>query len=387
VDFEFSAEQEQLRGAVRRFLEERAPIAVVRALLADARGTRDELWKGLCELGLPGILVPEEHGGAGLGMLEMGVALEELGRALHPGPFHSCALEAVSLLRAAGSREDQARWLPELAAGARIATVALYEPGRRWAWRDPACRASREGEGWRLTGSKVHVPDALAADLYLVPARAGAETAVFAVERGAPGLSLRDTPSLDGTRKQGAIELARAPALRLGRGDAADAIAASRDRAHAGLVIDGLGAAARAFELALAYAQQRQQFGRPIGAFQAVQHMLVDMLQDLELGRAAAYYALWAAEQADPAERHRAVAIAMAFASEAFPRLAEQAIQVFGGVGFTWEYDIHLYYKRLLTLRHAHGLPSDHLEELARLALDGEPPPRSAAGPAGRAGG
>ncbi len=370
MDFELSAEQEQLRAAVRRFLEERAPIATVRALLDDERGTTDELWKGLCELGLPGILVPEEHGGAGLSLLEMGVVLEELGRAVHPGPFQSSALEAVSLIRAAGLPEDRAAWLPGLAAGARIASVALCEPGRRYAWREPACLARAQGAGFRLSGAKVHVPDAPAADLYLVSARAGAQTAVFAVERGAAGLEVRATPSVDGTRKQGALELRDAPARRLGRGDAGAALAESRDRVQAGLVADGLGAAARAFELALAYAQQRQQFGRPIGTFQAVQHLLVDMLQDLELGRAAAYYALWAADEAEPAERHRAATLAIAFASEAFPRLAEQAIQVFGGVGFTWEYDIHLYYKRLLSLRHALGLPSDHLETLAQIALD-----------------
>ena len=368
MDFEFSEEQEQLRETVRRFLAERASIATVRELFEDERGTNDEIAKGCVELGLTGILVPEEFGGTGLGMLEMGVVLEEMGRMVHPGPFFSSSLGAVSLLRQAATRDECAELLPGLADGGRIGTLALYEPGTRYRWNAPHMTVRKTGAGFELSGSKTWVADAIAADLFLVTAETDEGLGVFAVDRDSNGLEATATPTIDGTRKFGELCFSDTPARRLGSGDARAAIATTLDLVNVGLALDGVGAAARALELALAYAREREQFGVPIGSFQAVQHLLCDMLFDLELGRAGAYYALWAADE-DPTDFHRVATMAKAYAGDAFPRIAENAIQVFAGVGYTWEYDIHLYYKRLLTLQHTYGDVSEHLEELAKIII------------------
>jgi len=365
MDFEFSEEQEALRASVRRFLAEQAPIQpYVRDLYADHRGTTDAVWKGLADLGATGLLVPEQHGGAGMGMVDAGVVVEELGRAVHPGPYTSTAVAAVSTLTATGSGADL---LPSIAEGSLVAAVALLEgDGRDWR------RVSTSYREGTLTGTKTFVPDAVAADVLLVSARGGdgnGELGVFAVDAGAPGLEVELVPSVDGTRTQGTVRLASTPARQVSEGDATEALAEVVDRVLVALVTDGVGAAQAALDLALAYARERIQFDRPIGSFQAVQHLCSDMLQALELGRAGAYYALWACDAAPPEERHRAAVMAKAFAADAFPRIGASAIQVFGGVGFTWEHDIHLFYKRLLTLQQAYGDASDALEELADLVL------------------
>jgi alkylation response protein AidB-like acyl-CoA dehydrogenase len=364
MDFEFSADQELLRATVRRFLAERAPMAYVRSMLDDERGTDAATWRGLADLGATGILVPEHHGGAGMGMVDMGVVLEELGRAVHPGPFASSAVGAVSLVLAVAEADEV---LVGLADASVVGTVALLEPGRRADWRTPATTAGDDGA---LTGTKAFVPDAVAADLLLVSATdPNGATGVYAVDRTSAGVDVTPIATVDGTRRVASVQLDGAPARRLGAGDASDAIAATVDRMVIAHVVDGVGAAGRALELAVEYARERVQFDRPIGSFQAIQHLCADMLRDLELGRAGAYYALWAADAAPAAERHRAATMAKAFAGDAFARIGGSAIQVFGGVGFTWEHDIHLFYKRLLTLQHALGSGPDHLEELAAIIL------------------
>ena len=367
MDFELTEEQEALRQTVRRFLGERAPPAYVREMLDDDRGTTDPVWRGLAGLGVTGLLVPEAHGGAGMGMVDIGVVLQELGRAVHPGPFLSSAVVAVSTVLAAGSRADHADLLPGLADGAITGTLALLEPDARASWRAPGVRL----EGDRLTGTKVMVPDAVAADIVLVAAAGDDGLGVYAVDARAGGVRITPSPTVDGTRKHGTVVLDGAPGRRLGeRGtDATDAVAAVVDRMLIALVVDGLGAAEVALELAVAYAKERMQFDRPIGSFQAVQHLCADMLLALELGRAGAYYALWAADQANGSEAHRAATMAKAFAGDAFFRIGANAIQVFGGIGFTWEHDVHLFYKRLLTLQQAHGTGAEHLDELADLIL------------------
>jgi alkylation response protein AidB-like acyl-CoA dehydrogenase len=362
LDFEFSEEQEALRTTVRRFLAEQAPIQpYVRDLLGDPRGTTDAVWKGLAQLGVTGLLVPEEHGGAGMGMVDMGVVLEELGRAAHPGPFLSSAVAATSALLLTG---DGADLLPSLADGSLVATVALLEDDGR-DWRPVATRA-RDGA---LTGTKTFVPDAGAADVLLVSGSDEAGVGLFAVEAGAAGVSVEPGESVDGTRSHATVTLDGAPARRLGNGNATGIVGEVVDRMLVALVTDGVGAAQAALDLAVAYAGERVQFGRPIGSFQAVQHLCADMLQALELGRAGAYYALWACDAGDPAESHRAAVMAKAFSGDAFARVGASGIQVFGGVGFTWEHDVHLFYKRLLTLQEAYGDATDFLEELAGLVL------------------
>jgi alkylation response protein AidB-like acyl-CoA dehydrogenase len=347
MDFEFSEEQEQLRESVRRFLREQAPMSYVRSMLDDPLGTTAEVWGGLARLGVTGLLVPESHGGSGRGMTDMGVVLEELGRAVHPGPFLSSAVGAASALVAL---EDDSL-LPGLADGSLIATLALH--------------GETVAQDSTVTGTKRFVPDALAVDVLLVTA----SDDVYAIEAGAPGVVVEDAGSPDGTRKLATVRLDAVAARRVG---SADALAGVVDRLLIAHVVDGLGAATAVLDLAVAYSKERTQFGQPIGSFQAVQHLCAEMLQALEMGRAGAYYALWAADEADPAQVHRAAVMAKAWASDAFSKIGADAIQVFGGVGFTWEHDIHLVYKRLLSLEHTLGGTSDHLTELAHLAIDAD---------------
>jgi alkylation response protein AidB-like acyl-CoA dehydrogenase len=370
VDFERSADQELLAQTVSRFLAEQAPMPYVRDRLDDERGTTAPVWEGLGELGVIGLLAPESRGGAGMGMVDAAVVLEALGHAVHPGPYLATAIGAISLVNLAGTETDQADLLPELASGARIGTVALWEPGRRGEWRDPETTATREGDGWRVTGLKAHVADASTADVVFVVATRPDGFGAFAVDPAAPGVTITPTPTVDGTRKEATVVFDAAEARPLGEADRAGAIAATVDRIGVAMVVDGVGAAERALELAVEYAKEREQFERPIGSFQAVQHLCADMLRSVELARAAAYYACWACDAADATERHRAATMAQAFAADALYQVGATAIQVFGGIGFTWEHDVHLFYKRLLTLQQHAGGATDQLEELATIVLD-----------------
>jgi alkylation response protein AidB-like acyl-CoA dehydrogenase len=318
MDFEFSPEQEMLRASVRGFLADRAPLTAVRSEYDAPTFTRT-VWDGLRDLGL-----------VDLGMVDAAVVLEELGRACCPAPYASSVIGAASLL-------------PEL-----------------------VTRATRASDGWTVDGVKVHVPDAAMADVFVVTACDDAgELGVFRVADA----RTEPTRTVDGSRKQGRLVLDGANATRV-ECDPHSAIASALDRLGVAYVVDGVGAAQRALELAVEYAKQRVQFSKPIGSFQAVQHLCADMLRTVELGRAAGYYACWALDEAGDAEAHRAATLARAFAADAFPQLGGTAIQVFGGVGFTWEHDIHLFYKRLLTLSVALGTATEHLEELAALAID-----------------
>ena len=365
VNFEFSDEQEALRGSVRRFLEDRAPIAYVRAVWDDPTGTTDGVWEGLGNLGVTGLLVPEARGGAGGGMVDVAVVCEELGRAVNPGPFVSSAVAVAGLVT---DLDPDDALLTGLATGATVGCLALAEPGRRDDWRNPGTLAVPANDGWALTGTKVRVPDLLGAGVVLVTATAGAELGVFAVETAAA--SVEPTPAIDGTRRFGTLTLTDTPARRIGTGDASAAVATTVDRVHTAWVVDGLGAAQRAMEMTVDYATERRQFDAPIGSFQAVQHLCADMLRNVELARAASYYACWALDAADRAEAHRATTMALAFAADGLAAVGASAIQVHGGIGYTWEHDAHLYYKRLLTLQGLGGGTTDHLEELAAIVLD-----------------
>jgi alkylation response protein AidB-like acyl-CoA dehydrogenase len=339
MDFEFTDEQEMLRTSVRAFLADKSPIAALRAAYGTGSFDRS-VWDGLAELGV-----------LDLGMVDAAVVLEELGRALSPAPYASSVIGARSLL-------------PDLSS---IGTIAIYEAGSRYEWTSPATRAAADGETWRLDGTKVHVADATAADVFVVTARnAAGELQLFETSAGAAQLS----ETIDGSRTQGEVTFDGSPAQLVPHRDPQRAVARTLDRLGVASVVDGVGAAQRALELAVEYAKERVQFDKPIGAFQAVQHLCADMLRTVELGRAAAYYACWALDEASPEEAHRAATLARAFAADAFPQLGGTAIQVFGGIGFTWEHDIHLYFKRLLTLSVALGTAGDHLQELAAIAID-----------------
>jgi alkylation response protein AidB-like acyl-CoA dehydrogenase len=372
MDFEFSDEQEQLRESVSRFLDARAPIRWVRDRYEDETGTTDDAATGLVDLGVMGLLVPDAGGDQGSGMVDAAVVLEELGRALYPGPYASSAIGAVSLVVLAGDGADRGAFLPGIAAGETVATTALLEPGRRAEWRRPRTTAVAEGDGWRVEGTKAHVVDLVAADIFFATATdPDGELGVFSIAADAPGVTATADPSVDGTRKEGTLTFDGAPGHRLSGRDATLAVAETIDRLAVAAVVEGVGTAARALEISVDYAKERRQFDAPIGSFQAVQHLCADMLRAVELARAAGYYACWAIDAAPAAERHRAATMALAFAADELPRVGASAVQVHGGIGFTWEHDIHLFYKRLLTLQETGGGATDQLEELASIVLDG----------------
>ena len=356
MDFEFHDDQEQLRDSVRRYLADRAPIAYVRSHYGRPVPA-DSVWVGLVRLGLTAIAIPEEYDGTGAGLVDLALVLGEMGRSVYPGPFVSSAIGATSLLVALPGDTIATTWLPRLAGGEAVGTIAITDA------RSAPVRLDEHGA---LHGTKVHVPDGEVADLVLVVTDGG--TACIAVHPDQPGVTITHTETVDGSRSFATVELDSASGTAL-TGDVPAAIEVATDRFGVAWVLDGIGAAERALELTLEYAKVREQFGRPIGSFQAVQHLCADMLRTLELGRAVGYYAAWACDDADPEERHRAATMARAFAANDFYRVAANAIQIFGGVGFTWEHDIHLFYKRLLTLQLAGGSAADHLETLASIVL------------------
>ena len=360
MDVGYSPEQEALRASVRAVLADHAPLTALRSRYGRADRPLDDAWWRLEDLGVPEILVPAAAGGLGLGMVDLGVVLEECGAALYDGPVIASAVSAAYLTSRLGTASSAA-----VRTGAALSVVALHEPGRRHEWRAPSVTADDD----RVAGVKSAVPNADVADLFLVVAGGADGLGVWSVPAGADGVTVTAEECVDGSAPASTVAFDGVRGERLGEGDATDVVAAMVDRTVAAHVVAGLGTAQRAFDLALAYAREREQFGKPIGSFQAVQAMCVEMLQTLELGRAAAHYALWALDSCDAAEGHRAVTMAKAWASDGFYRLGATAIQVFGGIGFTWEHDIGLYYKRLLTLQHSWGTTSDHLESLASHVL------------------
>lgn len=352
MNLELTDEQVALRDTVRRFLSERASIAShVRPLLDDPTGTTESVWRGLVDLGAVGVLVGEDHGGAGMSMVEAGVVAEELGAGLHPGPWLSTAVAATRAL----TRVGDASLLPDIAAGTVIATVGL----------EGLPRIDTDGT---LHGQLAAVPDAAAATVLLVFADNGAGTALFAVDTVSAGVTVTARQHVDPTRKLFDVDFDGAQARRLG--DASDdVIAALTDDVLIASAADALGAAGAVLDLAVEYAKVRTQFGVPIGSFQAVQHLCVDMFETVELARSGVLHALWAADCADADERHLAALRAKAFAAR-LAAVGDIAIQVFGGIGYTWEHDAHLYLKRLLGWAALHGGSDRYLEAVGtRLVL------------------
>lgn len=361
MNLEPTSEQDDLRQSVRRFLIDHAPIQpFVRDMFDHPRGTTHAVWNGLASLGVLGLLVPERFGGAGLGMVEMGVVLDEMGRALHPGPFVSSAVGAVTAVLIGGSAEDHAALLPGLAGGTTIGTVPLLP-----APDAGPPRASEQHGEWRLNGVWTQVPDLLAATLLLVPVPCGDGVGLFAVEPNAGGVDRDAIDHVDQTRKIGRLTFRDVTACRLG-GDGPAAVAAVTDHLLIAMASDAVGAAQAVLDLTVDYARQRVQFDKPIGSFQAVQHLCADMLLAVQLARGGAMYAQWAADHADPGERRRAALTTRAFAGDRLSAVGADAIQVFGGIGFTWEHDAHLFYKRLLTLRHFLGGANAFLDQLVQ---------------------
>ncbi|MET9909035.1 acyl-CoA dehydrogenase family protein [Streptomyces sp. NPDC006476] len=367
MDFAFSEEQEELGRTVRAFLTATSPETEVRRLMETAEGFDRALWRRMgTELGLQGLAVPEEYGGAGCGPVEVGVVMEETGRALLCAPILSSAVLATTTLLRCADEEARKRLLPGLAAGELVATLALTEDSARWDAAGVGLTARESGGSWLLTGHKTFVLDGAAADVVLTVARAADGIGVFVVDGDAPGLTRAPLPTLDPTRRQARLEYLEVPATRLRtHGDGWDLVAQVLDRAVVALAAEQVGVASRALDMAVEYAKVRHQFGRAIGSFQAVKHLLADVLLEVESARAAAHYALLAAEN-DAPDLPAVASLAKAFCSDACVRATADNIQVHGGIGFTWEHPAHLYLKRAKTSQLLFGDPAYHRELLAQ---------------------
>jgi alkylation response protein AidB-like acyl-CoA dehydrogenase len=367
VKLAFTEEQEELRRSVRRFLDDTSPIGEVRRLMETEEGWDRAVWRAMAEqVGLQGIHVPEAFGGAGLGHVELGIVQEELGRCLACVPYFSTVVLAVNALLASGDERAQRELLPRLASGEATATLAVLEPSGSWDLDALQARARREGGGWVVDGTKAYVVDGHTADVLLVAARTPDGLGVFAVEGGAAGVERVPVPQLDQTRKLARVELAGAPATPVGaEGGAADWLPRALDLAAAGLAMEQVGGAQRCLDVTVEYAKARHQFGKPIGSFQAIKHRCADMLLRVESAKAAAYYAAWAAAE-DADELPAVASLARAYCSEAYSWVAGETIQVHGGIGFTWEHDAHLYFKRAKASELLLGDPAHHRELMLR---------------------
>jgi alkylation response protein AidB-like acyl-CoA dehydrogenase len=361
MNLELTGEQIALRDTVRSFLAEKAPIAGhVRPLLDDATGTTEQVWQGLAALGTTGLLVPQEYDGAGMTMVEAGIVLEELGAGLHPGPWLSSAVAAPRALMRFGVDGSVAGPLfTRIADGSTTVTVGALAGARP--------DVIERGDGVALRGEIDSVSDVAAADLILVVADELDGTSLFVVQTSSPGIAVTPLTGVDQTRKQFFVRFDDTPAQRLATASP-DAVDALIDDILIAWAADALGAARAILNLVVEYAKVRRQFGQPIGAFQAVQHLCVDMYETVELARSGVIHALWAADAADRAERHCAAVRAKGFAGH-LAAVADTAIQVFGGIGYTWEHDAHLYLKRLLSWSAFLGGPDRYLVQLgARFA-------------------
>ena len=361
MEFTFSDDQDALRETVRAFLAKESPGEYVRAMLEDEVGISEHVWTQLVELGWTGLLVPEDHGGVGMGLVDLAVVLEEMGRVPFPGPFLSSAVFATLAARQLGL-DDQLR---SLASGATRGTIAVDELGHGDPVDRVRTRAKRKGGQWRLHGLKPVVLDGAGADWVLVPARTQEGIGTFLIEapQGEP------VPTWDHTRRVARLDLDGRVAERVGPdGDHTAHWRRIVDDANVALCCDLLGVMEQAHHLAVEYAKVRVQFDRPIATFQVIKHKAVDMLHAIELTRVGTHYAAWTSDT-EELDRAEAVAMAMGFASESANAVCGESIQIHGGVGFTWDCDAHLFYRRAKQDDLLLGSGGWHRQKLADLVL------------------
>jgi alkylation response protein AidB-like acyl-CoA dehydrogenase len=368
MDFAFSSDQQLLRDSARAFLDAHCASAVVRALWDDPRGESEALWKDMAQLGWLGLALPEAFGGSALGMVETAIVLEAMGRAALPSPYFPTVLAATALAEAAGP-EQKRRWLAAVTAGAVRATVAFLDADWDWEPSRVATRATRTSRGVRLSGTKRFVPWAHVADVILVPAQAPEGPSLFLVEPAMPGLTLSSLAGMDPGLRWATLTLDDVPVgedATLGApGQAGRLLDGLLRRAAVGAAAEMLGAARRCLDMSVAYVKVREQFGQPIGAFQAIRHTCAEMLVEVENAHAATYYAAWALD-AGAEDAAIAASVAKSYVGDAARRVCGDAIQVHGGIGFTWEYDLHLYVKRAKALETMYGDADHHRELIVR---------------------
>ena len=361
MDFSFSPEQDQLRAQARSFLEKRFPAARLAEIATSEDGWDRASWPEIARLGWTGASIPEAQGGAGLSFVEEAIVFEELGRALYAGPYFSTVALALPALACAPDL------LAKVASGAFTATLAAPAPSAS----GPAVDARRDGDRWLLRGEAELVPDAGWVDAFVVPARGPDGVGLYLAERHDARPRIRVLDTVDVTRRLGRISfdddaarlLAAPPA-------AAKIIAATRRRALAALALEAVGIASQALALGVEHAKSREQFGRPIGAYQAVSHKLADTYVETELARSLAYWAAWCIAE-DEGEAERAAIAAKVYGAEAAVAACERAIQVHGGMGFTWDHPLHRYYKRALWIESFDRSGAAHRAEIAQAILGG----------------
>ena len=373
MNFGFSEEQGEFREMLVRFFEEKSPITEVFRLQETTEGNDPAVWKQMAEeLGLQGIHLPVESGGQGFGFLELGIVMEEMGRNLVCSPYFSTVCLAANAILNAGTLEQKQRWLPDIASGGIIATLALLETDDIWSADGVRLSFEKDGDRYRLSGTKRLVTDAASADLLVVAARqpgtTGEDGITFFVVRGdAEGLRANALEPLDLTRKLADVELQDVTAELLGEeGRSGPALAKTLDQARICLALESAAGAERCLNDAVAYAKQRFQFGRPIGSFQAIKHTCAELLLEVESAKSTAYWASWVASE-DSEELALAAAVAKSCCDETYVRAADDNVHIHGGIGVTWEADPHLFLKRAKSTATLFGAPGWLHERIAAL--------------------
>ena len=364
MDFGLNEDQETLAKYARDFLTNECPTSFVRKMMDDDTAHDAAFYAHMAELGWMGLAIPEEFGGAGMTYVDLGVLLEEMGRAIVPGPFFASVCLAAPLVLEAGNDDQKRAIAGGIASGERIATVAYTESSGRLDEDGVQMSATDAG---KLNGSKQFVLDAHVADTLLVAARTPAGVTLFVVDAKAPGVTITQQQTMDTTRRWCEVVFDNVDGEVLGQpGGGWAPLERSLQRSIGMLCAECVGGAQRVLDMSVGYARERIQFGRPIGSFQAVKHKCAEMLVDVELARSAMYYAAWAASE-EPGELALAASIAKAHCGEAFTRVASGGIHVHGGIGFTWEHDLHLYFKRAKVNEVFLGDPTYHRELVTQL--------------------
>jgi alkylation response protein AidB-like acyl-CoA dehydrogenase len=375
MNFGFNEEQELLRNTARKFFENECPSETVRKLMETPEGMSAELWKKLAEQGWLGLIFPEPYDGMALGLVDLVVLMEEMGRAVAPGPYFSTVLLGGLAILEAGSDAQKKEWLPRIAAGDKRVALAWMEPSAQLGPAGVTLTAAEKGGTYTLSGTKLFVHDAHTADALVVAARtrpgAGPDgVSLFLLPKGTKGLAVTLLPTMDQTRKLCEVACSDvtvgADALLGAAGAGWTPLSRVLDRATVALCAEMCGGAQKVLDMTVEYAKIRQAFGRPIGSYQGVKHRAADMLVDVENSKSITYYAAWALDENSP-EAPLAVSMAKAYVSDAFRRVAAAGIQLHGGIGFTWEHDLHLYFKRAKGSEFTFGDATHHRERVAQL--------------------
>ena len=375
MNFGFNEEQELLRSTARKFFENECPSTVVRALMEMPEGMTPALWSKLVEQGWLGLIYPEAYDGMGLGLVDLVVLMEEMGRAVVPGPYFSTVLLGALTILEAGNETQKKEWLPKIATGDKRVSLAWMEPSATLGPDGVTLPAVEKNGTYTLSGTKLFVPDAHTADAIVVAARTAMGksedgVALFLVPKGASGLDVKLLPTMDQTRKLCEVTLKDvrlgSEALLGGAGAGWKPLARVLDRATVALCAEMCGGAQKVLDMTVEYAKIRQAFGRPIGSYQGVKHKAADMLVDVENSKSITYYAAWALDEG-VTEGPLATSMAKAYVSDAYRRVSAAGIQLHGGIGFTWEHDLHLYFKRAKGSEFTFGDATYHRERVAQL--------------------